>query len=232
MKVGIMQPYFVPYIGYWQLINAVDKYVVYDDVNYIKGGWINRNRILMNGEAKMISLKVSGASPNRLISEIGLMDDQVYKSKLLRTIDQCYKKAPYYSSVYPLVEEIIGSYEDKLSHYLTNSMKIISGYLGITTEFLISSQINIGTGLKGEERIIKICKNLDASEYYNAIGGISLYSHETFRSNGLGLEFLRTDPIEYYQLGNQFVPNLSIIDVMMFNSKIECKELLDAFMLV
>lgn len=123
MKIGIMQPYFFPYIGYWQLINAVDKYVIYDDVNFIKGGWINRNRILMNGEAKLINLKMNGASPNKLINEIELANDIVYNKKLLKTIESCYKKAPYFEKAFPIIEDIINNSERNLSKNLEYLIK-------------------------------------------------------------------------------------------------------------
>ena len=101
MKIGIMQPYFLPYIGYWQLLNAVDKYVIYDDVNYIKGGWINRNRILINKEPKYFNVKLNGASPNKLINEVEVSNDNIWQKKLLKTIEENYKKAPFLKKFFP-----------------------------------------------------------------------------------------------------------------------------------
>lgn len=229
MKLGIMQPYFFPYIGYWQLINAVDKYVIYDDVNFIKGGWINRNRILMNGEAKMINIQMQGASPNKLINEIEVSGNQIHNRKLLKSIESCYKKAPYYLIVFPIIEDIITHKEKNLAKYLQYSIEKVCEYLDIKTDIVISSTIDKNNELKGEEKVIEICKLLGATEYYNAIGGVELYSYEDFLSKDLKLRFLKTDKIKYEQFDNEFVSNLSIIDLLMFNSKENVKSMLNKF---
>lgn len=232
MKLGIMQPYFFPYIGYWQLMNTVDKYVIYDDVNYIKRGWINRNRILMNDEPHIINLKMNGASQNKRINEIYVSDDNVYKNKLIKTIEHCYKKAPLFDKAFPILEEIIHYDEEILSLYLENLIKKIAEYLEIKTEIVLSSNIEKDNNLRGQNKILKICKHLGAKEYYNAIGGVGLYSPGEFESNGIKLRFLKTEAIEYKQFKNKFVPNLSIIDVMMFNSKDEIRNILGRYSLM
>lgn len=233
MKLGIMQPYFFPYLGYWQLINAVDKYVIYDDVNYIKGGWINRNRILSNGNPAYFKLSVIGASSNKLINEIEVNTNEKIISKCLKTIKETYSKAPYFNDVYQLIETIILYGENNLALYLKNSLEIISHYLDINTEFILSSDINKDNGLKGQDKVIHICKLLNANEYYNAIGGQKLYSFEEFKNNGLKLSFLKTELTEYSQAKSQvFIPGLSIIDVLMFNSKEECKKMLNSYELI
>ena len=226
MKVGIMQPYFFPYIGYWQLMSSVDKYVIYDDVNYIKGGWINRNKILMNGKSKMINLKMKGASPNKLINEVFVAKDEIYNRKLLRTIEYCYKKAPYYGDVFPVIEDIIMNEERNMAVYLEYSIRQICKYLSINTELIISSSINKNNSLKGQDKIIEICKLLGADEYFNSIGGHELYSIEHFVTKNINLKFLKTKNIEYKQFNNEFIPNLSIVDIMMFNSKKKINEML------
>lgn len=232
MKIGIMQPYFFPYIGYWQLINAVDKYVIYDDVNFIKGGWINRNRILMNGEAKLINLKMNGASPNKLINEIELANDIVYNKKLLKTIESCYKKAPYFEKAFPIIEDIINNSERNLSKNLEYLIKKICIYLSINTEIVLSSNIEKNTELKGQDKVIEICRILGGDEYYNAIGGIELYSHNDFMNAKLKLKFLKNNTIEYKQFNNDFIENLSIIDLMMFNSVEDIKNKLEMYELI
>lgn len=232
MKLGIMQPYFFPYIGYWQLMNAVDKYVIYDDVNFIKGGWINRNRILMNGQAKTINVKMQGASANKLINEVETSTDIIYKKKLLKTIEGCYKKAPYFSNVFPVVENIIIHDEKSLSRYLEHSIRQICNYLHMDTEIILSSAINKNNNLRGQDKVIEICKVLRANEYYNAIGGQELYSNEDFLSNDIKLKFLKTGAVEYKQFNNEFVSNLSIIDVMMFNSIEDIKKMLNQYELL
>lgn len=232
MKIGIMQPYFLPYIGYWQLLNVVDKYVIYDDVNYINRGWINRNRILLNSKDKMITLSLKEVSQNKLIKEIELLNNEKEREKLLKTISQSYKKAPFYDEVYPLIEEILNFKEINLEKFLENSIKKIIEYLEIDTTILISSEIEKDNMLKGKNKILDICKNLGASEYYNAIGGQELYSYEEFNKEGIKLKFLKSGNIEYKQFKNEFIPNLSIIDVMMFNSKEKIKEFLNNYTLI
>lgn len=232
MKIGIMQPYFFPYIGYWQLINVVDKYVIYDDVNYIKGGWINRNRILIKDKPSFINLKMDGSSPNKLIKEIQVSNDNRWKSKFLKTIELSYKKAPFFEMVYPIVEEIVNYDEAGLSLYLENSIKRIAEYLDIKTEFILSSNIKKNNSLRGQDKVLEISKCIGASEYYNAIGGVELYSPDAFEANSIKLKFLRTEPIVYKQFNNDFVSNLSIIDVMMFNSKEEIRNILGMYSLI
>ncbi len=232
MKIGIMQPYFFPYIGYWQLINAVDTFVIYDDVNFIKGGWINRNRILMNGQGKRINLKMEGMSSNKLINEIGTSDDIVYKGKLLKAIRHCYSKAPYYFKAYPIIEKIITLKETNLARYLQHSIRNICRYLSIDTKLIISSAIDKDNNKKGQDKVIMICKALGATEYYNAVGGPRLYSHKDFESEGLALRFLKAGAIKYKQFNDEFVENLSIIDLMMFNSEKDIRNMLDIYELL
>lgn len=232
MKLGIMQPYFVPYIGYWQLMNAVDKYVIYDDVTFIKGGWINRNRILENGEPKYFNIPMKGASSNKLINKIGVNNDPALIEKNIRIIKNSYEKAPYFDNVYPLAEKILKCGKDNLVEYIIFSFNIICKYLGITTELIVSSNLQKDCALKGQDKVIQICKILGATEYFNAIGGRELYSPDAFGKNGINLKFLKTGNIFYKQFDNEFQNNLSIIDVMMFNSRENIKNMLDEFTLV
>ena len=233
MKLGIMQPYFLPYLGYWQLMNAVDTYIVYDDVNYIKGGRINRNTILINREAKNINLILSGATPTKHINEILVNDSLVQKRKILSKIQMAYSKAPNYESVYPILEKIFLQQENNLAKYLYNSFKIVGEYLNIQTKILLSSELKKDSSLKGRDKVISICKLLGADEYYNSVGGMELYDKEEFAANGIKLSFLKmNDDIVYKQFNNEFVPYLSIIDVMMFNSQQECQEMLKRYTLI
>lgn len=229
MKLGIMQPYLFPYIGYFQLINAVDAYVIYDDVQYIKGGWINRNNILMQGDRKLFSIGLHEASPNKLINEISINDDFV---KFEKTLSMVYSKAPYSGPALEVIRRIIG-YEDRnLAHFSYNSLKEINAYLGITTKLVYSSDLHKDVALRAQDKVLAICKELGATTYLNAIGGQELYSRDAFAAQGITLQFLKTQPIEYKQYANEFVPWLSIIDVMMFNSPEEIKKLLDAYELI
>lgn len=229
MKIGIMQPYLFPYIGYWQLLNAVDKYVIYDDVNYIKGGWINRNNILINGEAKLISLQMQKASPNKLINNIEISGNIILNKKLLKTIESCYKKAPFFKEVFPIIESIINQEEKNLARYIEFSIRKISEYLSIDTEFIVSSDIVKNNDLRGQDKVIEICKKIGANEYFNAIGGENLYSRDDFASQNIKLNFLKTKTVEYQQFGNKFVPNLSIIDIMMFNKTSKINDILNNY---
>ena len=232
MKIGIMQPYFFPYIGYWQLINLVDKYVIFDDVNYIKRGWINRNRILMNGDAVLFNVPLLGVSQNKLINQIEVNNDKKLLMKNLKTIELAYRKAPYFEDVYPLVERILENEASNIADYNAYSIKYISEYLDIKTELVTSSKLSKDNSLKSQNKILEICELLGATEYYNAIGGQELYSKDAFANKKIQLRFLKTNDIRYQQFKNDFVSNLSIIDVMMFNSVSTIKEFLLNYTLV
>lgn len=219
-KVAVMQPYLFPYIGYFQLIKAVDIFVLYDDVNYINRGWINRNRILLNGEPHLFTIPLSKASQNKLINEIEIQDNQEAKIKLLKLIQHAYSKAPYFDDVYLLIENILNYQEKNLSRFIENSIKKISEYIGISTAIMISSKLKKNNALKGQEKIINICKILGSDCYINPIGGVHLYDENQFSDENIVLKFIKPKEIHYRQFKlNQHIPNLSIIDVLMFNSK-------------
>jgi hypothetical protein len=223
MKLAIMQPYLFPYIGYWQLINTVDTFVIYDDVNFIKGGYINRNNILQNGNSQLITLELIASSPNKRINEISIGNNS---NKLLRTIRQNYSKAPFFQDVSPMLEEILNNEQEELTKFLGSSLVKISKYLNIETKFLYSSDIKNDKTFKAQDRLIEMSKILNATGYINSIGGIELYDKEVFSQNDINLRFLKTHKILYKQFNNEFVPNLSIIDILMFNDKEQIKEIL------
>lgn len=229
MKIAVMQPYFFPYLPYWQIMNAVDKYVVYDDVNYINRGWINRNRILINGKPAFFNLPVIGASQNKLINEVNCNFDKVKKRKMLNTLEMAYGRASQFLKVMPIMEKIISYESEKIVPFLLNSFFVIKSYLGFDAEIILSSDIPKDNSLRGQDKILSICEILGATAYYNAIGGTDLYSAEDFQSRGIDLKFLKSHAIEYKQFKNEFQPNLSIIDVLMFNSKEKVIEMLDDF---
>ena len=229
MTLAIMQPYLFPYIGYWQLINAVDTFVIYDDVNFIKQSYINRNYLLQNNESKIFTLELLGASSNKLINEIEIGKN---RKKILKTIEQNYRKTPYFKVAFPLLKEILEYPENNLSKFIAYSLEKISEYLSIDTKIIYSSNIDKDNSLKGEDKVIHICKLLNTKSYINAIGGESLYSKDNFNSNDINLYFLNTKNIKYKQFNNKFVPYLSIIDIMMFNSKDEIKNILGQYKLI
>lgn len=232
MKLGIMQPYFLPYIGYWQLMNAVDKYVVYDDVNFIKRGWINRNRIVVNNEPAYINLPIEKGSQNKKINEIYICRDDRFINAELRKIKLSYAKTPFYEDIYPLCEEIFLTDSEKLVDVILNSFKIINEYLDIHTELILSSELHKQSELKGEEKIINICECLQATTYINAIGGRDLYSKQHFKDKNIKLAFLKTKEIVYKQKSMEFIPSMSILDILMNVSKDEIKQLLDRYELI
>lgn len=226
MKLAIMQPYFLPYIGYFQLLAAVDKFVVLDDVNYINRGWINRNRLLLNGVAHTFTVPLRGASQNRLICEIELDDAQGWREKLLRTLRQAYRRAPCYVQVSALLESIINYPSLQLDEFLLNSIREVACYLSLEVEIVASSRIYRNTHLKGQERILDICRQEQASIYINPIGGVDLYDRANFLEQGTQLYFLRSRPISYSQGKGEHVPWLSILDVLMFNEPSAVRRLL------
>lgn len=232
IKLGIMQPYFLPYIGYWQLMNAVDKYVVFDDVNYIKRGWINRNRILIDGYPQYINILIADASQNRLINNTKVINTSKQVDKNLKMIECAYKKAPYFKEIFPLIESVLRYEEENLVSFLMNSFKIICRYLNIKTKLILSSSIDKDCSLKGQDKILDICQRQNADQYYNAIGGQSLYSYSDFKQKGIKLHFLQTNDIIYKQFENKFQGNLSILDVMMFNSVDEIQDMLLKYTLI
>ncbi len=216
LKVAIMQPYFFPYIGYYQLIAAVDQFIVYDNIKYTKKGWINRNRMLRNGKEAMFSLPLKSDSDYLNVCERELATD-FNCNKLLNQFKDAYRRAPYFEQTFPLVERIVWYNESNLFNFLYHSIANTCEHLGITTEIKISSEIAIDHDLKNQDKVLAMSTAVGASTYVNAIGGMELYSKETFREAGIDLKFIQSKPFEYPQLGNDFIPWLSMIDVMMFN---------------
>ena len=233
MRLGLMQPYFMPYIGYWQRIKAVDKHVIYDDVNYIKNGWMNHNRILLNGKEYLFNIPLLGASPNKLINEVEVNNNPKLQGKMLRTLEQAYKKCEYFNDSMQCLERIITSTETNLASYLEFQIRELCKYMGITTEIVMSSCIEKNNSLKGQDKVIAICKSQKVDEYYNAHSGAHLYSKEEFAEEGIRLVFIRDKAsITYRQKSEEFIPALSIIDVIMNCSKEEIGHLLDDYELL
>lgn len=219
----------MPYIGYFQTMAAVDTYVVYDDVQYIKGGWVNHNFLLIGGKKQMFSIQLRGASPNKLFNEVEIGDN--FK-KLSHTLQLNYSKAPFYSEIMPLLEGIF-SYEDRnLARFLWHSYREMFEYLGIGTNIILSSSIQKDNTLRGKEKVLAVCKTLGADIYFNAIGGQELYDKAEFAVNGVDLHFVKTNDLKYQQFNSEFEPGLSFIDVLMFNGKESTRELLKKYTLV
>jgi hypothetical protein len=220
MRLAIMQPYLFPYIGYFQLIAAVDRFVIYDDVSFIKQGWINRNRILGNERPLMFSIPLSGAGSHVAIRNVRISQPSycMWRAKFIKTLEQTYRKAPWYHFAMPLVEDVLTGEPELVSVLATKSIKSVCNYLGISTDVVETSAHYGNNNLKAEERVIDICHQEGADCYVNPIGGTELYSKDSFRKSGITLRFLKSKEITYQQKGSIFVSWLSIIDVLMFNS--------------
>lgn len=231
MITAIMQPYFFPYIGYFQLIQAVDKFVIYDDVNFIKGGWINRNQIFVNREPQFINIFLSGASSNKLINEVSVNAEKSMKT--LKTIELNYKKAPFFKNVFPIIQAFFQDLKlknDNIAQVAGNSIQTVCNYLNIEKRFVYSSESYPETkGLDKADRLITILDKSEANVYINPTGGESLYERPYFKNRGIDLFFITNHITPYQQFKNEFVPGLSIIDVMMFNSVEEIGGMLDNY---
>jgi len=217
MRLAVMQPYFLPYIGYFQLIAAADIFIIYDNIKYTKKGWINRNRILINSKESTISLPLQNASDSLNVRDRELALG-FNRNKLAGQLREAYRRAPYFEPTFSLVEEIIHADHNNLFDYLHHSVLTMCQHLGIETSIIKSSEIQIDHELKGQDKVLALCKSVDAHTYINPIGGVTLYSKQNFSDHGVTLKFIKSKEFNYPQFGGEFVPWLSIIDVLMFNS--------------
>lgn len=217
MRVAIMQPYLFPYIGYFQLINAVDRFVLLDDVNYIKKGWINRNRILLNSQPHTFTLPLAKSSQNKKICDLQLTEKfGNWIKQFLVIFRHAYSGAPGHSEISSFLERMMAWPDLDLVDVLERSLQQVCKKLGIATLFSRSSRIGIDPELRGQERIIELCRQLGATDYINLSGGRSLYHGGDFARQGIRLHFLEAVPKPYRQFADEFVPLLSILDVMTF----------------
>jgi hypothetical protein len=228
MKAAIMQPYFLPYIGYFQLISCVDLFIVYDNIEYTKKGWINRNRLLKNGTDVTFTIPLKNDSDFLQVRQREVASD-FRRDKLLNQIVEAYRKAPQFQAVMPLIQRIVSFEERNLFRYVEFSIAEICRYAGITTRFVVSSALEIDHSLKSQEKVIAICKTVGASHYVNPIGGVTLYSSERFRLSGIDLSFLKCVSRPYAQFGQPFVASLSILDVLMFNAPENIRHMLKEY---
>jgi WbqC-like protein family len=230
MKAAIMQPYFLPYIGYWQLINSVDHFIVYDNIQYTKRGWINRNRFLQNGKPHVFTVPLENDSDYLDVGERSI-SAAFNRRKLINQLDGAYARATNSKKVLPILRDVISYDDSNLFGYILNSIKEICKYLEIDTKVVISSEVEIDHSLRGEDRVLAICRAEQATVYVNTAGGTELYNRERFRTEGIDLRFIKSKDIEYRQFDNEFVPWLSILDVMMFNDKAKIKQYLEEYAL-
>ena len=231
-----MQPYVFPYIGYMNLVKASDKFVFYDDVNFIKKGWINRNRIMLTGEPYRFSIPLKKQSQNVLIKDTEISDLAKFSDKFIQQLGSSYKNSPYRDSVLDYVREVLTSRHESISDVAISSVELFFKYLGIKKSFHYSSKEFSNTrGLEKAERLIKITESLNSADYINAIDGSSLYGKEFFATRGVKLGFIKPSLIPYKHCNasdSNFTPGLSIIDIMMNLSEQDIHSQLDGFELV
>lgn len=234
MNIAVMQPYLFPYIGYFQLMRSVDTFVVYDDVQYIQRGWINRNRILNQGTDLLFTFSVKPSPRDAKINEREYSCQFGKEAQhFLKSLQYNYKKAPFFEPVYELIHKILSLSERNVAKLNQISLQMLAQHLSLTTRFICSSEIEgKSQELKGEDHILDIAAKLKATRYVNPIGGRALYAHEHFSQRGVSLFFLQSRPITYSQFGLEFVPWLSIVDVLMFNHPSVVGNFLDEFDLI
>lgn len=219
-KIGIMQPYFLPYVGYFQLLNSVDEFVIYDNIKYTKSGWINRNRMLFGGSPRLFTVNLKKDSDFLNVVDRNLSESwKKERNKILGLLRISYQKSPNFEETYEIIKKCFLYENENLFEFILNSINVIKLHLCINTPIVISSAIKIDHSLKSQDKVIEICKERGGDHYINPIGGTYLYDKGIFKSNGIKLNFIKSHQITYDQLDHPFVPSLSIIDVMMFNSK-------------
>jgi hypothetical protein len=229
MKLAVMQPYFFPYIGYFQLMAAVDRLVILDDVNFIKQGWINRNQILVGCRPFMFSIPLQHPSSFGLICDTRLALVDQSRQKLLKTIEQAYRKAPYFEPIYNLIKRVCERENEFIGKLALESIFAVANYIGIDTEIIPTSRNYRNDNLKGSARVLDICRHEGATEYYNLPGGVELYDRATFANAGTNLHFVQPKQVDYRQFDCSFVPWLSMIDVMMFNDRDTIRTMLNHY---
>lgn len=233
MRLAIMQPYFLPYIGYFQLMAAVDKFILLDDVNYINRGWINRNRIFVQGAPHWITVPLIGASQNRLIRDILISPDSRWRTKMLRSVESAYRNFPQFDGVFPRLETIVTSAESNLSQFLFQSLQAIADYLGLSVPIEPTSSIYEKGSLTGADRILDICRREGATTYVNATGGRALYDLERFRDYGIELRFVEPRMNELQlQYDEATGPSLSIVDLLLRNPVADMQRAISAYALM
>ena len=235
MNIAIMQPYVFPYIGYFQLINSVDIFVFYNDVNFIKSGWINRNNIQVNGEPSLFTIPLSKSSQFSKINNTNIhhLLYEKWKIKFLNTINLVYKKTAYFNEVYTLIEDVLDRKYQNIGDLAATSILEVSKYIKLNREFVFSSERFDDTKEKqNEERIVDIVNKLNGKVYINALGGQKLYKKEYFQNQSISLKFLETHILPYDQFGLDFISGLSIIDILMFNSIENIDRILASYKLI
>lgn len=231
-RIAIMQPYFLPYLGYFQLIKAVNIFVVYDNVKYTKKGWINRNRILLNGRDALFTIPLVGSSDFLTVRQKHIACEYDNKKvKMLARIQYAYRKAPYFKNIYPVVEMIFNYNNKNLFDFVFHSIRVILELLEIKTSLVVSSTLLIDHQSRGVNKVLAICNSLQADTYINPIGGTDLYTGKEFKNSGIDLYFHHMEVVPYEQACGTFISHLSIIDVLMHNSLDHVNNMLEQYTL-
>lgn len=234
MKVGIMQPYFFPYLGYFSLIKAVDSFIILDDVQFIRHGWIERNRVLkQTGGWQYISIPLEKFSRDTVIKDVNIRVLEKWEEKIFAQLTHYKRKAPYYKQTIELIKDIFTFKTESLSEFNKVSLIKTSNYLGIETKIINLNDLSLGYDKPNmpDEWALNICKALNnVTNYINPIGGTSFFDPKKYEANGISLSFLKYGFCPYKQLCyGDFEPGLSIIDALMFNSLPELNDLLNCY---
>lgn len=234
MRLAVMQPYIFPYLGYFQLLSAVDRFIFFDDVNFIKKGWIHRNQLLVAGQPHLFSVPLQRASQNKLIKDTYLHPSSYgrWRDTFLKTVDQNYRQAPFFPATYALLRQVLERTHETIADLAINSIESVASYVALKTDFRRSSSLPYDRSLKGQDKVRALCQQQKATTYVNLIGGIELYDGATFATHNVALYFIKSADVSYPQQGNSFVPNLSIIDVLMFNDIAQINRLLEQYTLI
>jgi hypothetical protein len=232
MRLGIMQPYFFPYLGYYSLIKHTDQWIVFDEVQYIRHGWIERNRILKPGEGwQYIGVPLQKHERETKIKNIRLRDED-WRGKIFRQLEH-YRKAPFYQQTMDVIEKCFQINTDNLTQLNAHILKTTCEYLDILFNYQIFSEmdLNIEPVHDAGEWALNISKAIGATHYINPPGGVELFDKEKFNLAKIELRFLSIELQPYSQRRKTFEPGLSIIDVMMFNDKEKINKMLNDFKL-
>lgn len=251
MRIAIMQPYFFPYLGYFQAMHAVDKYILHDRLHYIKEGFVHRNRYLtVGGDVKFFNIAIRKKSSYSLIGDVRVADHVPWRGKIKEQLKQNYRRAPFFEKVFPLVEKVVDADTDFLAEINAKSIAMVRDYLGIPCELIpnaenymdVEAQLqSIYAGELGGQfeiekkamRMMMVCQKENARIFINAIGGRDLYDPDQFRSRGVDLYFVQSEIVEYKQCGTKpFQANLSILDVLFNCSREEVRDMLSCYDLI
>lgn len=234
MRIAVMQPYLFPYLGYYQLVESVDRFVFFDDVNFIKKGWIHRNAIAVQQKSYRFTVPLQQISQNKTIRDTLLhpVEYPRWRKKFLTTLSQSYQGSPFFDEAYTLVREVLFTDVDSIAALAAKSITVVANYLRIETDITYSSNLPYKRNSDGQDKILSICQLQGACAYNNPIGGKELYDPKVFMQCNIKLNFLQSADIMYSQPTPSFISNLSIIDMLMRCSVSEIQEFLKQYELI